>query len=351
MLPVAELVLRWAIPDVEIRTPLARGGFVRPYVPDAEADLVGADFRVRYSINECGFRDVRGRAIARGTTDESHARSLLLGDSFTEGLRRRAGRHVRARLAQRDYEVWNLGRMGASPLFYVVMAREFVPLPASATSWWCSCSTTISTRIASAICLAMPDGRVGALPDAMRPRAGAAGRLADAWRGLALVQAFQRLERRLDGKDRPAHLRAPGQRDRSIPAAAPPAADRLFPWYDPARSAEWEPSSPSRRCSCASSSRSCARRTRSAARVRTARPELVPGDPEASRARNPHAQRLARSRASSMCRSSMASICSRRRARAGPLLLRARSALERRGARVVRASARAGAARASGRRT
>ena len=292
MLPVAELVLRAAIPDVEIRTPLARGGFLRPYVPGAEADLVGADFRVRYSINESGFRDVRGRAIARG--DAARTRILLLGDSFTEGFGVDQADTWARRLEQLgEYEVWNLGRMGASPLFYVVMAREYVPLlHPDVVVVQLFDNDLDENRFRH-----LPrdrDGRVGAMPDAMRPRVGAAGRLADTWRGLALVQAFQRLERRLAGKDLPRLFVRPGSRIGSEPAPAG-RGEPLFPWYDPARTADWEPKLAEQEVLV----RQLVTELRAAntyvllAYVPHA-PELVAGDPAASRARNPHAQRLER---------------------------------------------------------
>jgi lysophospholipase L1-like esterase len=291
MVPIAEVVLRWAIPDVEIRTPLAHGGFVRPYVPNAEADLVGADFRVRYAINEWGFRDMRGRAMASGTPNE-HVRVLLLGDSFTEGYGVEQS-DTFARILRSAYEVWNLGRMGASPLFYVVMAREFVPrLRPHIVVVQLFDNDLDENRFRH-----LPrdaDGRVGELPDALRPSNGRAGRLADAWRGFALVQAFDRLERRLEGKLVPRiFVRVNSRID--LPAPAPPGADRLFPWYDPARMAEWEPQLADQEVLVRQLVEEVrAMHTEILLAYVPHDAELVPGDPEASRARNPHAQMLAR---------------------------------------------------------
>jgi lysophospholipase L1-like esterase len=294
MLPVAELVLRAAVPDVEIRTPLARGGFLRPYVPGAKADLVSSDFRVRYAIDEHGFRDVPGRAFT--SEHPERFRLLLLGDSFTEGFGVEQADSYPRRLEAaypNDYEVWNLGRMGASPLFYVVMAREFVPrLAPDFVVVQLFDNDLDENRFRH-----LPresGGRVGALPDAMRPRTGATAWLGDAWDGLALVQAFERLERRLGGRDIPRLFVRVGSHVNGA-APGPPSPDRLFPWYDPARTAEWEPQ--------LAEDEVLLRQLVTELRASHTRvllvyvphmPELVPGDPAASRARNPHAQRIAR---------------------------------------------------------
>jgi lysophospholipase L1-like esterase len=294
MLPVAEIGLRAGVPDVEIRTPLARGGFLRPYVPGAQADLVSSDFRVRYAIDEHGFRDVSGRTIRPEHPDRF--RVLLFGDSFTEGFGVEQADSYARRLEAadpNDYEVWNLGRMGASPLFHVVMAREFVPrLAPDLVVVQLFDNDLDENRFRH-----LPreaDGRVGALPDRMRPRTGAAAWLGDAWDGLALVQAFDRLERRLGGKDIPRLFVRVGSHVNGA-APGPPSPDRLFPWYDPARTADWEPK--------LAEEEVLLRQLVSELRASGTRvllvyvphmPELVPGDPAASRARNPHAQRIAR---------------------------------------------------------
>ena len=293
MVPVAEVALRVAIPDVEIRTPLSRGGFLRPYLPGAEADLIGADFRVRYAINEAGFRDLRGRAFA--PVHPGLIRVLLLGDSFTEGYGvEQADTYARRLERSGRFDAWDLGRMGASPLFYVVMAREFVPrLAPDVVVVQLFDNDLDENRFRH-----LPrerDGRVGALPDAMRPPDGAAAWVIDAWRGLALVQAFGRLEDRLSGKGVPRIFVRPGSRVESAPPAANRGSAPLFPWYDPTRAPEWEP--------LLAEQEVLVRQLVSELRASNTRlllayvphaPELVAGDPEASRARNPHERRLAR---------------------------------------------------------
>ncbi len=292
MLPVAEVVLRAAIPDVEIRTPLARGGFLRPYVPGAEADLIGEEFRVRYSMNDSGFRDRPGRAMEPEPCGDSLC-VLLLGDSFTEGFGVEQADTYARRLEAWRYEVWNLGRMGASPLFYVVMAREFVPrLKPDLVVVQLFDNDLDENRFRHLP--REPDGRVGALPDRMRPATGARASLTDAWRGLALVQAFGRLEDRLSGKGVPRIFVRPGSVVQ-IESPAPAGTARLFSWYDPARTREWGPKLAEQEV--------LVRQLVEELRAMDTRvllvyvphaPELVLGDPEASRARNPHEQRLAR---------------------------------------------------------
>jgi hypothetical protein len=297
MLPVAEVVLRAAIPDVEIRTPLARGGFLRPYVPNAEADLIGAEFRVRYAINEYGFRDLRGRAMDPDPTRRHCVRIVLLGDSFSEGYGVEA-RDSFARLLEKNrvrvcFEVWSLARMGASPLFHVVMAREFVPrLRPDIVVVQLFDNDLDENRFRH-----LPrdaDGRVGPLPDRMRPPSGALATAIDTWRGFALVQAFGRLEDRLSGKGVPRIFVRPGSPvEQEMPA---PGNARLFPWYDPARAPEWEPKLAEQEVLVRQLVEELrAMRTPDVLLVYVPHgAELVSGDPEVSRARNPHAQRLAR---------------------------------------------------------
>ena len=241
MIGVAEAGLRAALPDVEIRTSLEHGGFLRPYRPGAVADLVSPDFCVRYAINEWGFRDRRGRALAPRRAPPPPWRVLLFGDSFSEGFGVEADETFARRLERRDrFEVWSLARMGASPMFHVVMAREFVPrLRPDAVVVQLFDNDLDENRYRHLP--REPDGRVAALPDALRPGTGLLAGLRDAWEGLALVQAFERLERRLRGKPIPRLFVRPGVR--VVMEAPPGGADpdaRLFPWYDLARTAEWE---------------------------------------------------------------------------------------------------------------
>jgi lysophospholipase L1-like esterase len=240
MLPLAEAVLRFAMPDTEIRTALKRGGILRPYRPGTEADLVSPDFRVRYAINPWGFRDLHERAFTTRSTQPPPWRVLLLGDSFTEGYGVELSETYARRLeADGRFEAWNLGRMGASPLFYVLQAREYLPrLRPDVLVVQLFDNDLDENRFRRVP--REPDGRVGALPASVRPREGVPGRPSDAWTGSALVQAYRRLARRLDGKPVPRLFVRVGS---SIPAphveAATGDAERLFPWYDPARTEEW----------------------------------------------------------------------------------------------------------------
>jgi lysophospholipase L1-like esterase len=291
LLAFAEGVLRVVVPDVEIRTPLARGGLLRPYVPGSSADLVGADFRVRYAINEAGFRDLRGRALT--SAHPGLRRVLLLGDSFSEGFGVEQDDTYARRLERSGrYEAWDLAVMGASPLFYVVLAREFVPRLAPDVV----VVQLFDNDLDENQFRHLPreaDGRIGALPDRLRPRGGAIGWLADRWHGLALVQAFERLERRLEGRPIERIFVRPSSR---LANNAPPTSDgeRMFPWYDPARAPEWD----AKLAVQIVLLRQVVEELRASnTRVLIAYVphvlELVAGDPQASRARNPHAQRLA----------------------------------------------------------
>jgi lysophospholipase L1-like esterase len=108
------------------------------------------------------------------------------------------------------------------------------------------------------------------------------------------VQAFGRLEDRLSGKGVERIFVRPGNGiDREAPASV--GSGRLFPWYDPARTPEWEP--------LLAEQEVLVRQLVDELRASNTRlliayvphvPELIPSDPEASRARNPHALRLAR---------------------------------------------------------
>ena len=294
MLPLSEWVMRWTVPDIDIRTPLAHGGFVRPYVPNAEADLVSADFRVRYAIDERGFRDQRERVMEPGSNEPP--RVMLLGDSFTEGYGVEESETFARLLERGTWRVpllcWNLGRMGASPLFYVVMAREFVPrLHPDIVVVQLFDNDLDENRYRRLP--REPDGRVGAFPDSLRPRSDALGRLGDTWRGFAVVQAFDRLERRLEGKLVPRLFVRPGSAV-YLPAPPPTASSRLFPWYDPARTAEWGPQLAEQETlvrQLVAELRATGTRVLIAYVPHGA--ELVPGDPQASRALNPHARMLA----------------------------------------------------------
>jgi lysophospholipase L1-like esterase len=240
MAVASEFVLRAALPDVEIRTSLSHGGFLRPYRPLAEADLVSADFRVRYRINEWGFRDRRGRALEPASTGRRIPRVVAFGDSFTEGYGVEQHETYTRRLeATGDFEVLGLARMGASPMFYIVMAREFVPkLRPDVVLVQLFDNDLDENRYRH-----LPreaDGRVGVLPDALRPGAGLAARARDAWTALAWVQGFDRLRQRLRGKTVARLFVRPGSRvEMDAPVAGDAPGGRLFPWYDPENAEEW----------------------------------------------------------------------------------------------------------------
>ena len=65
LLGLSEFLLHLAVADTEIRVRLRRGGYLLPYYPNTEAEIVAKEFRVRYAINEWGYRDRRGREVTR----------------------------------------------------------------------------------------------------------------------------------------------------------------------------------------------------------------------------------------------------------------------------------------------
>ena len=232
---LAEVALRFFEVDTEIRLSLKRGGLVQPYRALCEAQLTSPDFVVSYRINEYGLRDPRGRQLARSP---GQRRWLLLGDSFSEGY----GVSVAERFGQRlegrssELEVWNLGRMGSSPLFYVLQLRVWL------------------ARLQPELVLVQlfdndlqendyrrlrfdERGRVLALPAELEPRGSA---LFDI-EALSLTRHLRRAQRKLRGRRLPRLFVAAG-RQATRPTSAPDSgAGPRFPWYDPGQRAHFEP--------------------------------------------------------------------------------------------------------------
>lgn len=234
LLALAEGLLQLLMVDVEIRRKPRRGGFLVPYRAGAEADLLSPDFRVRYRINERGFRDRPGRALAR---PEGRRRVMILGDSFSEGYGVALEETYAYRLEEAGVgEVWNLSCMGNAPLFYVLRAREWAPKLAPDLVVIQLFDNDPQENSYRKIGF-RKDGGVEALPSFLKPDSGPGASLRDIVDASALRYALVRLGKRLEGKPLPRLFVKPGSG--SAPATEGPPERRALgdavAWYDPSR--------------------------------------------------------------------------------------------------------------------
>lgn len=120
---VAELTLRVLSKEVVLRHRMKEGGIFQPFVPGAVGDFCAPEFRVRYTINDFGFRD-RPRSKKR---DSKTRRVLLLGDSFSVGWGIPQDEVYAYTLEEelKGFELWNTSRSGNNPLFYLAQSRRF----------------------------------------------------------------------------------------------------------------------------------------------------------------------------------------------------------------------------------
>jgi lysophospholipase L1-like esterase len=234
-LGAAELCLRILMPDTDIRTALKRGGLIRPYKANAKADLIAEEFRVRYSINEFGYRDKRGRSF---DNNQGRQRVLLLGDSFTEGY----GVELDQRYSQildnkwPDIELWNTARMGSSPLFYVYQLRQLLPKlkpDLVLVQLFDNDLNENNLRYAKYD----ERGRLGPLPDKLKPSDSYFDNLPE----LALHTAWKRLRRKMKGKALPRLFVKPGAAvsKQSLVFKAAPDQAQVFNFYEAKELPQW----------------------------------------------------------------------------------------------------------------
>lgn len=234
-LGLAEIAVRVLMVDTEIRLPLKDGGLLRPYVPNSEAELVSQEFRVRYRINEWGYRDKPGRRLEK---TEGKRRIVLLGDSFTEGY----GVEFEATYAQKleashpQWETWNTARMGSSPLFYVFQLRHCVPkLQPDLALIQIFDNDLNENEFRHA--KVDDKGQVGPLPDALKPP-----ELGFQAPESALLRAWRRVRRRLKGKPLPRLFVKPGRpvSPESLVFKGRIDAEQQFNFYGAKDPTEWQ---------------------------------------------------------------------------------------------------------------
>lgn len=220
-----ELVTRLLVPDIEIRQDEKDGGLIQAYRPLSSAELVSAEFRVRYQINEHGFRDRSGRSVEGKPVG---GRVVILGDSFSEGYGVEFDdtyAQVMAR-ALPEAEVWNLARMGASPMFYVFMAREWLPKLNPEVFIVQIFDNDLYENSFRRLELDAA-GRFGALPESLRPRSGWLSSL-----DLALPAAVSRAVKSLRGKSPPRRFIRVGASVSAASLIAPPEDPAVSKAFD-----------------------------------------------------------------------------------------------------------------------
>lgn len=122
---ILELLLSVTNTEAAIRRGYRRGGMLRPYDRNSQADLVSAEFHVHYAINRFGYRDKDWTLSKR----DGVKRVLILGDSFAEGWGVEAEQRFSEILDKQcpKLEFWNLARNGGCPVQYVYQLRTAIP--------------------------------------------------------------------------------------------------------------------------------------------------------------------------------------------------------------------------------
>lgn len=232
----AELTLRVMMPDTDIRIHPKDGGLIRPYHPNSEADLITQEFRVRYKINEWGYRDKAGRKLEK---PKDKTRILLLGDSYTEGFGVEMDETYASLLEKKetDWEIWNTARLGSSPLFYVYQLREVLPkLKPDLVIVQLFDNDLNENNFRRAVY--KDNGELGPIPDSLRPT--------ESWKNLlprlTLYSAYKRLRRKMKGKALHRLFVKPGHSipKESLVYTGPSALDEEFSFYDPKALKEWK---------------------------------------------------------------------------------------------------------------
>jgi len=198
-LVLAELVARQVVPEVNLETGLRDGGVLVPYQPGATADLLTDEFRVRYEINQFGYRD---RLDRRAERTPGVPRIALLGDSFSAGWGVEF-KDTFANRVERDtgIEVVNSAKNGGCAIWFVPQARY---IRARFSPDWLLVQVFDNDPEDDAIWserFELPIGeRFRELPEELGLHTSLRHRLARAFDGLVLRKRIQQLKRRLRGE-------------------------------------------------------------------------------------------------------------------------------------------------------
>jgi lysophospholipase L1-like esterase len=251
-LAAGEAIARRVVDDVYLERQIRAGGVLVPYEPDATADLLQPEFRVRYRINRFGYRDVAERRAER---TPGVARVGLLGDSFAAGWGVEFEDGFGSRFERATgIEVINSAKNGGCPLWFVPQARfvreRFAP------DWLLvqlfDNDADDDRQFMDRFELHYGD-RVGELPRAILPLDTPGQRLLHALDSTVLQHRFRQLQRRLHGKrlERTPYVKPGARPDEPILTRSEAIArfgidlsparpwDGPFSFHDPSQRAAW----------------------------------------------------------------------------------------------------------------
>ncbi len=197
---VGELVARQLVDEVYIQRRVRDAGVLIPFEPDSEADQLHDEFRVRYRINQFGYRD---RLDRRAERTPGVARIGLVGDSFAAGWGVEFEQTFGDRLEHATgIEVVNAAKPGGCPLWFVPQARHvrdrFAPDWLLVQIFDNDPDDNLEDQSEFEIAVGE---RFAALPVELRSDAPLRHRVARAFDSLLLRRRLARLSRRLRGKE------------------------------------------------------------------------------------------------------------------------------------------------------
>jgi hypothetical protein len=202
---LSECILRLSTSNRYIRNGLRRGGIIRPYKPDSEAELHHEEFKVLYTINKFGFRD-RPRSIEKKPGTK---RVLLLGDSFAEGWGVAQSKTF-CRLIEgslKNMEFWNTARNGGCPVQYLFQLRDYGDrFKPDAIVIQIFDNDLIDNRILKGRLHLSGTENIGDLPVKFEARSGFVESVKKKYRGLEIKRRYRLLKLKLKGRKLLRHL-------------------------------------------------------------------------------------------------------------------------------------------------